>query len=81
MRWKLEKNEEFDIRSHYNELQGPLSTVIPWKGVWRVKAPWRVYFFDWTTAWGKILTGDNLIGVTRVRGVGSWWIIFYFIDP
>ena len=28
---------------------------------------------------GKILTGDNLIGVTCVRGVGSWWMIFCFI--
>ena len=64
---------------HYNELRGPLSAVIPWKGIWRVKAPWRVSFFLLDHSLGKILTGDNLIGVTCVRGVGSRRIIFCFI--
>ena len=45
MRWKLKKNEEFDIHLHCNELRGPLSAVVPWKGIWRVKASWRVFFF------------------------------------
>ena len=39
MKWKLKKNGDFDICSLYNELQGPLSIVFPWKGIWKVKAP------------------------------------------
>ena len=37
------------------------------------------FFFLLDHSLGKILTGDNLIGVTCVRGVGSRWIIFCFI--
>ena len=36
--------------------------IFPWKGVWKVKAPWRVSFFVWTAVWDRILTGDNLRG-------------------
>uniref|UniRef100_A0A7N2LIS2 Glycine cleavage system H protein n=1 Tax=Quercus lobata TaxID=97700 RepID=A0A7N2LIS2_QUELO len=32
MRWKLTKNGDFDIRSFYNMLQGPLPILFPWKG-------------------------------------------------
>ena len=32
--------------------------IFPWKVVWKVKAPQRV----WTAVWDKILTGDNLRG-------------------
>ncbi|XP_065630508.1 DNA repair protein recA homolog 2, mitochondrial [Quercus suber] len=39
MKWKLKKNGDFDICSLYNELQGPLSIVFPWKGIWKVKTP------------------------------------------
>ena len=35
----------------------------------KLKALQRVYFFVWTIAWGKILTGDNF----RIRG-------FAFVD-
>ena len=62
MRWKLTKNGDFDIRSFYNKLRDPLPIIFPWKGVWKVKAPWRVSFFVWTAVWDKILTGDNLRG-------------------
>ena len=43
MRWKLKKNGEFDIHLHFNKLQGSLSNVFPWKGIWRVKAPQQVF--------------------------------------
>jgi hypothetical protein len=33
---------------------------LPWKNIWRVKAPTRVAFFVWSAALGKILTHDNL---------------------
>ena len=39
MKWKLKKNWDFDICLLYIELQGPLSIVFPWKGIWKVKAP------------------------------------------
>ena len=73
MRWTLTKNGDFDIRSFYNKLRGPLPIIFPWKGVWKVKAPRRVSFFVWTAAWDKILTGDNL----RERGLNlvDWCIM------
>ena len=36
--------------------------IFPWKGVWKVKAPWHVSFFVWTVVWDRIFTGDNLRG-------------------
>ena len=65
MRWKLKPNGVFDIQSYFNKLRDSLSTVFPWKVIWRVKAPRRVSFFVWGVAWNKILTGDNL---RRLRG-------------
>ena len=69
MKWKLKKNGDFDICLLYIELQGPLSIVFSWKGVWKVKAPHWVPFFVWAAAWDKIVTGDNL----KIRG-------FAFVD-
>ena len=69
MRWKLMKNGDFDIRSFYYKLRGPLPIIFPWKCIWKVKAPQRVSFFVWTATWEKILTGDIL----RCRG-------FDFVD-
>ena len=60
MRWKLKKNGGFHIRFHYKALRISPSVIFPWKGIWRVKAPKRVSFFDWTVAWVKILIGGNL---------------------
>ena len=61
--------------------------IFPWKGIWKVKAPWRLSFFVWTALWDKILTGDNLQG--RGFDFVDWcimchvmrgrWIICYFI--
>ena len=62
MRWKLTKNEAFNIRSFYNKLRNPLPIIFPWKGVWKVKASRHVSFVVWTTVWDRILTGDNLRG-------------------
>ena len=84
MWWKLTKNEDFDIRSFYNKLRGPLPIIFPWKGVWKVKAPWHVSFFVWTAVWDKILTGDNfgwilLTSALCVVVMGRRWIICYCI--
>ena len=62
MQWKLTKNGDFDIQLFYNKLRSPLLIIFPWKGVWNVKAPWRVSFFVWIAVWDRILTGDNLRG-------------------
>ena len=62
MRWKLTKNGDFDIRSFYNKLRGPLPIIFPWKGIWKFKAPLHVSFFVWIATWDKILTGDILRG-------------------
>ena len=62
MRWKLTKNGNFNVRSFYSKLRGPMPIIFPWKSVWKVKAPRRVSFFVWTAVWNKILTDDNLKG-------------------
>ena len=62
MRWKLKPNGDFDIRLFYNKFRGPLPIIFPYKGIWKVNAPWCVSFFVWTAVWDKILIGDNLWG-------------------
>ena len=47
--------------------------IFPWKGVWKVKVPWRVSFFVWTFVWDRILTGDNLRG--RMMDFVDWCIM------
>ena len=64
LRWKLTKNGGFTICLYYHKLHGSSSIVFPWKGIWKVKAPQHVSFFVWTTAWDRILKGDNL----RLKG-------------
>lgn len=44
-RWRLKKNWEFDMLSYYNALRGSTTVSFPWKGVWGLKAPWRVFYF------------------------------------
>ena len=74
MRWKLTKNGDFHIRLFYHKLHGSSSVFFSWKGIWKVKAPWRVSFFVWIAAWDRILTGDNLL----VRGFDfvNWCIMW-----
>ena len=45
VRWKLKKTGEFDIWSFNSVLRGHLIVTFPWKGIWGVKASWRVSFF------------------------------------
>jgi hypothetical protein len=59
--WIIGKNGLFDTCSFYSVLRGPIEPRFPWKSIWGVKAPKRVSFFVWTTAWGNILTCDNLM--------------------
>ena len=73
MIWKLSKKGDFNVRSFYDKLRGPLPIIFPWKGIWKVKVPTHVSFFVWSATWEKILTGDNL----RCRGFDfvNWCIM------
>ena len=66
MRWKLKKNEDFDIRSFYIELRGSFYVVFSWKGmssflekVFRKLRLLDKFLFVSTTTWDKNLTGGN----------------------
>jgi len=58
--WNLSKRESFEVKTFYRALASQEAVSFPWKSIWRVKAPKRVSFFVWITAFGKILTHDNL---------------------
>lgn len=62
LRWKWKSSGIFYTKSYYNVLRSNMaSKTFPWKSIWGAKAPKRVNFFIWTSAWGKILTNDNLM--------------------
>ena len=61
LRWTPRQHGRFKAKSFYQVLSGKVDITFPWKAIWRVKAPRRVAFFAWTTAWGRILTYDNLM--------------------
>ena len=79
--WKLTRSGVYDVCSYYNFLSDPPNASFPWKSIWCVKAPKRVYFSLCTTAWDRILTIDNLvkgglpllIGVACVDVMGKLW--------
>jgi hypothetical protein len=58
--WNLSKRGIFEVKTLYKALASQEVVFFPWKSIWRVKSPKRVFFFVWTTALGKILTHDNL---------------------
>ena len=45
MKWKCNKAGMFDSRSFYAVLNARPRVVLPWKMIWKVKAPPRVAFF------------------------------------
>ena len=87
--WKSAESKGFKVRECYFSLSLTPGILFLWKPVWRSKILPRVAFFSWTASLGKFLTIDNLWnrGVTIVdwyfmcKGVGSMWIIFFFIVP
>jgi hypothetical protein len=50
----------FEVKSFNRALSPCGSLSIPWKRVWKSRAPLRVAFFVWTAVCSKILTLDNL---------------------
>ena len=65
IRWSLDHNGQFAVKSYHKVLAGRRAQPFPWKPIWKSKVPPRVAFFVWTAAKGKILTMDNL----RKRGI------------
>ncbi len=65
MWWLPSTKGIFEVRSYYYVLVQSTSSYFPRQSVWNSKVPSWVAFFIWTTAWGRILTTDNL----RRRGI------------
>lgn len=67
MRWRLNDNGRFDVRSYLEALRGLSDIYFPWKCL-MFQATKRVAIFVWTIVWGKNLTCDNLMnrGITLV---------------
>ena len=49
------------VRSFYETYKAQSQCLSLAKAIWRVKAPWRVSFFGWTSTLVKTLTCENLI--------------------
>ena len=82
----------FEIQGFYLSLYPPTIISFPRKMVWQSKVPPGVPFFLWFASLGKILTTNNLQKrriivldwcyiLMCAKGVGSQWIIFFFIAP
>jgi hypothetical protein len=48
------------VSSFYKVLPCKKEDPFPWRSIWRTKVPFKVAFFAWSVALGKILTLDNL---------------------
>ena len=60
MCWRGSSKDGFQVRNYYKNLLLIAGIVVPWKRIWKTKAPPRVAFFVWVAALGRILTIDNL---------------------
>jgi hypothetical protein len=60
MCWRGSSKEGFQVKSYYRALLPMSDQSVPWKSIWKTKAPPRVSFFVWAAALGRILTIDNL---------------------
>jgi exonuclease III len=60
MCWRGGCQAGFQVKTYYRDILPPSGFTLPWKSIWRTKAPPRVAFFVWTAALGRILTTDNL---------------------
>uniref|UniRef100_A0A2N9GSU5 Reverse transcriptase zinc-binding domain-containing protein n=1 Tax=Fagus sylvatica TaxID=28930 RepID=A0A2N9GSU5_FAGSY len=60
MCWNGSSKEGFQVKSYYRALLVRAGRCVPWKSIWKTKAPPRVAFFIWAAALGCILTTNNL---------------------
>jgi hypothetical protein len=58
--WQGSASGAFQVKAYYKALLPTAGHVIPWKSIWKTRAPPRVAFFVWAAALGRILTIDNL---------------------
>ena len=58
--WVATWSGSFEVKPFYSILSDRGNHPIPWKSIWKVKAPTKVAFFIWTAAKGRILTSVNL---------------------
>ena len=49
----------FQVKVYYRALLPQSGLTMPWKSIWKSKAPPRVAFFVWIVALGRILTTDH----------------------
>ena len=52
MCWLGSTTKGFQVKSYYVTLLTNTNQIVPWKSIWKTKAPTRVAFFVWTTAMG-----------------------------
>uniref|UniRef100_A0A2N9EX59 Reverse transcriptase domain-containing protein n=1 Tax=Fagus sylvatica TaxID=28930 RepID=A0A2N9EX59_FAGSY len=60
MCWRGGCKDGFQVKAYYRDILPPSGLTLPWKSIWRAKAPPRMAFFVWTAALGRILTTNNL---------------------
>ena len=60
MCWRGSSKDGFQVKAYYKVLLPIAVPVVPWKSIWKTRAPPRVAFFVWTAALRHILTTDNL---------------------
>ena len=60
MCWQGSASGAFHVKAYYKALLPTAGHIIPWKSIWKTRAPPRVAFFVWAAALGCILTIDNL---------------------
>ena len=60
MCWSGSSKEGFQVKSYYRALLPSADRYVPWKSIWKTKAPPRVAFFVWAAALVHILATDNL---------------------
>jgi hypothetical protein len=58
--WIPSKRKSFEVKSYYQVLSTPVSSLFLGRVFGKLRLPSRVAFFVWTAALGKILTLDNL---------------------
>ena len=58
--WQGSASGAFQVKAYYKALLPTAGHIIPWKSIWKTRAPPRVVFFVWAAALGHILTIDNL---------------------
>ena len=52
MCWNGSSKDGFQVKAYYKVLLPTAGTEVPWKSIWKIKAPPRVAFFVWAAALG-----------------------------